>query len=116
MTKNPSPKPRRSRRVYLNVVSATIRGNRKKLKLDPAAPLDFPITARTTRHGSPEYANTVEILDATGKPVASLVYRPTSPLGCGAVIYVVCEHGVRLDRSTPLTTKPKVRKTCITSS
>lgn len=107
----PKTKTRRTSPYYLNVVGSTIRANRRKLNSDLSARLDEPITSRSTRHGSPQYGHAVDILDASGKPVASLVYRPDRPLGCGAVVYVVCNHGVRVKRTHPPSPKPK-RQVC----
>lgn len=38
------------------------------------------------------YANEVEILDAYGAVVATVLYRPDDPLPCGAKVWIEAEH------------------------
>ncbi len=75
--------------MIIHVNSNTIRSNRKHGKIDS------PLTVRETRSGKALYCDRVEICDANGNVVATVVYEPDSPLSCGAQVWIEALHEVR---------------------
>ena len=53
-----------------------------------------PITVKTYK--SNNYADTVEILDDSGKVIATLAYKPDTPLSCGATLWIETTNDVRV--------------------
>lgn len=66
----------------IHVNSNTIRTNRKQQK-------DFPpLSVRKTRSAKAQYGDSVLIYDQQGNVVAEVVYRPETPLSCGAQVWI----------------------------
>ena len=57
-----------------------------------------PITVKTYK--SNDYADDVEILDNDGNVVATIKYRPDTPLSCGATVWVETKNEVRIATNT----------------
>lgn len=72
--------PRRSAKAFIHVNQHKIRANRSSGLRDPV------ITVKS--RGDNTYASEVAILDGAGVEVARIVYRPDSPLSCGASVWV----------------------------
>jgi hypothetical protein len=74
----------------IHVNSNTIRTNRKQ-------ETDFPpLSVRKTRSGKATYCNEVEICDEFGTVVARFVYSPSTPLSCGAQVWIETTHQARI--------------------
>lgn len=70
----------------IHVNSNTIRTNRKQQT-------DFPpLSVRKTRSGKATYCNEVEICDESGNVVARVLYSPSTPLSCGAQVWIETTH------------------------
>lgn len=74
------------KRIHVN--QHVIRNNAKNGLNDP------PITVKT--YNKNQYAHTVVIFDAAGNEAARIVYRPDSPLSCGARLWIETENEVGL--------------------
>lgn len=75
------------KRIHIN--QHVIRANRKNKKQDP-------IIAVKTYKGN-TYGKEVVIFDNDGKECARIVYRPQSPLSCGAEVWVETRNEVRVE-------------------
>lgn len=74
----------------IHVNSNTIRTNRKQ-------ETDFPpLSVRKTRSGKAAYCNEVEICDESGNVVARVLYSPSTPLSCGAQVWIETTHQARI--------------------
>ena len=72
----------------VHVNSNTIRSNRKQHNGTP------PLSVRKTKSAKAEYHNAVNIHDADGNIVATVVYEPESPLSCGAQVWIETKFDV----------------------
>jgi len=72
----------------VHVNSNTIRSNRKNKSELP------PLSVRKTRSAKATYCNEVEIYDDKGNAVARVIYRPSTPLSCGAQVWIETIHEV----------------------
>ena len=70
----------------IHVNSNTIRSNRKNKAELP------PLSVRRTRSAKATYCTEVEIYDEMGAVVARVVYRPSTPLSCGAQVWIETLH------------------------
>jgi len=82
-------------KTIVHVNQHVIKSNRKTGATDPV------LTVKT--YQSNVYANTAEIVDSDGNVVARVVYRPHSPLSCGAHVWIETELEVRTSEGLPLT-------------
>lgn len=60
-----------------------------------------PLSVQTPSGKSVHYGKQIDILDERGNVVASLVYRPETPLKCGATVWIEALHGVNVHGETP---------------
>lgn len=74
------------KRIHIN--THAIRANAKDGGNQPVISVK---AGRTNR-----YANEVDIVDAAGTVVASVIYRPDKPLNCGARVWIETGLDVRL--------------------
>lgn len=72
----------------VHVNSNTIRSNRKQQNDTP------PLSVRKTKSAKAEYSNAVNIHDADGNVVATVVYEPENPLSCGAQVWIETKFDV----------------------
>ena len=75
-------------KTIIHVNQHTIKANRKSGKRDPV------LTVKTYK--SNDYAKSVDILDAQGNVVASVIYSPDKPLSCGAHVYIETKNEVQI--------------------
>jgi hypothetical protein len=67
-----------------------------------------PLSVQTPSGKSVRYGKQVDILDERGNVVASLVYRPETPLKCGATVWIEALHGVNVhDETAAVACKPQ---------
>lgn len=69
---------------YVHVLSAVIRANVRRTRKSP------PICSRATKSAPSRVTKREPIYDKDGRVVAAVVYKPHSPLRCGASTYVEC--------------------------
>ena len=69
----------------IHVNSNIIRSNRKRGESIP------PLSVRKTRSAKAAYADKILIKDCLGNVVATVVYKPETPLSCGAQVWVETE-------------------------
>jgi hypothetical protein len=74
--------------AIVHVNSNTIRSNRKHQREQP------PLSVRKTRSARALYCSEVEIYDELGNVVARVVYQPSTPLSCGAQVWVETTYDV----------------------
>lgn len=74
-------------KTIVHVNQHVIKANAKTGERDPV------LTVKTYK--SNKYAHEVDILDAEGNVVATVVYRPDKPLSCGAKVWIETQHEVR---------------------
>ncbi len=77
--------------AYLHVNGNAMRSNAVSTRRGSKV-VDKVLSCRVTRSGPATYADRIDILDAAGEPVASLVYKPDEPMKCGAKAYIECVH------------------------
>jgi hypothetical protein len=75
----------------VHVNSNTIRSNKKSQTEVP------PLSVRKTRSSKAVYCNQVDIFDGLGNVVARVVYQPSTPLSCGAQVWIETSHEVRVN-------------------
>jgi hypothetical protein len=75
-------------KTIVHVNQHVIRANAKDGTNEP------PLTVKTYKEGW--YAHEVDILDAQGNVVATVVHRPHKPLSCGARVWIETKNEVRL--------------------
>lgn len=64
---------------------------RRNLKTGERKPV---LTCKTYK--SNDYAHEAEILDKEGNPVATIIYSPDKPLGCGARVWIETQNDIRI--------------------
>lgn len=74
------------KRIHIN--QHVIRSNRTSGAREPV------ITVKD--HRSNSYGSRVDILDAAGQPVATVVYSPDKPLSCGATVWIETKSEVKV--------------------
>ena len=75
----------------IHVNSNTIRSNKKNKDNKP------PLSVRKTKSARAEYGESVLIYDSAGNVVARVVYRPETPLSCGAQVWIETEFSVTIE-------------------
>jgi hypothetical protein len=74
----------------IHVNSNVIRSNRKRGESNP------PLSIRKTRSAKAIYANEVLLKDSLGNVIATVVYKPETPLSCGAQVWIETEFDVEV--------------------
>jgi hypothetical protein len=74
--------------AIVHVNSNTIRSNRKNQAQNP------PLSVRKTRSAKAQYCDGVDIFDSVGNVVARVVYQPSTPLSCGAQVWIETVYDV----------------------
>jgi hypothetical protein len=74
--------------AIVHVNSNTIRSNKKHQAEQP------PLSVRKTRSAKAAYCDEVEIFDGLGNVVARVVYQPSTPLSCGAQVWIETVYDV----------------------
>lgn len=74
----------------IHVNSNVIRSNRKRGESNP------PLSVRKTRSAKAIYANEVLLKDSLGNVIAAVVYKPETPLSCGAQVWIETEFDVEV--------------------
>jgi hypothetical protein len=77
--------------AIVHVNSNTIRSNKKHQAGQP------PLSVRKTRSAKASYCNQVEICDGLGNIVARVVYQPSTPLSCGAQVWIETVYDVGIN-------------------
>jgi hypothetical protein len=75
----------------IHVDQQRIKHNVKVCAKDRLPPISI-VTSRGTFKG-----NKLDILDSNGNVVASVLYRPDNPLGCGARLWIETSSTVTID-------------------
>lgn len=103
--KPPPPAPVKEEKpkvaAYLHVNGNAMRSNAAKSR-NGSKTEEKVLSCRGTRSGPATYADRIDILDAAGESVASLVYKPDDPMKCGAKAYVECVHSPRIVNGEPV--------------
>jgi hypothetical protein len=76
------------RKAIIHVNQHVIRANTKYGTRNPV------ITVKQGRKNT--YTHRVDILDASGNTIASVLYQPDDPLECGARVWIEAYAGVRI--------------------
>ena len=74
----------------IHVNSNVIRSNRKRGESNP------PLSVRKTRSARAIYADKILIKDCLGNVIATVVYKPETPLSCGAQVWIETEFDVEV--------------------
>ena len=76
-------------KTIIHVNQHIIKSNRKKGETEPV------LTVKTYK--SNKYAMTAKILDKYGRECARVVYRPDTPLSCGAHVWIETNDTVEIE-------------------
>lgn len=74
-------------KTVIHINQHNIKHNRKPENKDNTKPV---ITAKT--YLSTTYSNSVKIVDNNGNIIASIIYSPEKPLGCGAHVWIEADN------------------------
>lgn len=82
--------------------------NQHKIKSNAKKNMNEPVLTCKT-YKSNVYGHQADILDNSGNPFASIIYRPHKPLSCGAKVWIETQQNVRV--STDLSNiKTEIKK------
>jgi len=76
-------------KTIIHVNQHVIKSNNKNGENEPV------LTVKTYKDN--KYAHTANIIDQNGNTIARVVYRPDSPLSCGARVWIETELEVQAD-------------------